>query len=117
MLTVSFVGPDPFQTSPARDCCDAQCAISYSGVVGCNSRGERSTCGRRRASTLGFTPVTAFMGKCRLGGRSNQSPGDALFRQPTDGSITSDQHARRVHGMGALHLSGHAAATPPTSET
>jgi len=63
------------------------------------------------------TPVTAFMGKCRLCGRSNQSPGDALFRQPTDGSITSDQHARRVRGMGALHLSGHAAATPPTSET
>jgi len=46
---------DPFQTSAARDCCDAQCGISYSGVVGCNSRGERSTCGRRRASTLGFT--------------------------------------------------------------
>jgi hypothetical protein len=45
---------DPFQTSAARDCCDAQCGISYSGVVGCNSRGERSTCGRRRASTLGF---------------------------------------------------------------
>jgi hypothetical protein len=50
-----FDAPDPFQTSAARDCCDAQCGISYSGVVGCNSRGERSTCGRRRASTLGFT--------------------------------------------------------------
>ena len=25
------------------DCCDAQCGISYSGVVGCNSRVERST--------------------------------------------------------------------------
>ena len=51
----SSVANDPFQTSAARDCCDAQCGISYSGVVGCNSRGERSTCGRRRASTLGFT--------------------------------------------------------------
>jgi hypothetical protein len=53
--STSSVANDPFQTSAARDCCDAQGGISYSGVVGCNSRGERSTCGRRRASTLGFT--------------------------------------------------------------
>jgi hypothetical protein len=33
----------------ARDCCDAQCGISYSGVVGCNSRVERSEGGSTQA--------------------------------------------------------------------
>src|SRR5215510_15328759 len=42
-LTSRLTGFDPFPTSAARVCCDAQRGISYGGVVGCNPPAEGST--------------------------------------------------------------------------
>jgi hypothetical protein len=55
-------GIDPFQTSAARDCCDAQCGISYSGVVGCNSPGEKDHMRATARKHLGV-PTPSLHGK------------------------------------------------------